>query len=177
MFDYGLLSKKQSHLVTQMELATLFYAFCADRFLQRSSKDEGTAEGDGTIAFVMPRSVLTGAKQHAEFRKKYVAAADLIVDCEQVAPLFNVPACVVIARKSHGEEVAGGPVTMLCLDAQLPNRNASYDQACVFCCTNAQRNSLPGRAEHSATIGARLSRGLLWPLGAHGLSVRRRSPA
>jgi hypothetical protein len=47
-----------------MELATLFFSFCAERFLADK----------GTLAFVMPRSVLTGAKQHAAFRERCAAA-------------------------------------------------------------------------------------------------------
>jgi methylase of polypeptide subunit release factors len=83
---YKLLAKNEDHLFTQMELATLFFAFCAERYL---------ADG-GTLAFVMPRSILTGAKQHAKFRQRFVATANLLIDCEKVTPLFNVPACVVV---------------------------------------------------------------------------------
>jgi hypothetical protein len=131
VFAYGLLGRRQSHLFTQMELATLFFVFCADRFLRPPPSRRGREAG-GVIAFVMPRSVLTGAKQHAEFRKKCVAAAKLLIDCEQVAPLFNVPACVVIAPRAQlGERPApmSVPVPMLCLRAQLPHRNASLSQA------------------------------------------------
>src|SRR5262249_43348790 len=91
VFEYELLGKKQAHLFTQMELATLFFAFSADRYLADC----------GTLAFVMPRSVLTGAKQHAAFRERYVAGASYLIDCEQVTPLFNVPACVVIREKAE----------------------------------------------------------------------------
>jgi type I restriction-modification system DNA methylase subunit len=83
---YKLLAKNEDHLFTQMELATLFFAFCAEHYL---------TDG-GTLAFVMPRSILTGAKQHAKFRQRFVATANLLIDCEQVTPLFNVPACVVV---------------------------------------------------------------------------------
>ncbi|HJT76959.1 MAG TPA: N-6 DNA methylase [Gemmataceae bacterium] len=123
VFRYELLGKRQAHLFTQMELATLFFAFCADRYL---------AEG-GTIAFVMPRSVLTGAKQHAAFRARYVAAARSLIDCEQVAPLFNVPACVVISRKADLDQPAaparGKVIPMLHLQGQLPSRNAALAEA------------------------------------------------
>jgi hypothetical protein len=96
VFQYELLGKRQVHLFTQMELARLFFAFCEDRYL---------ADG-GTIAFVMPRSILTGAKQHAAFRAQYVAAAFAIIDCEQVTPLFNVPTCVIISRKAAPNQLA-----------------------------------------------------------------------
>lgn len=121
-FAHGLLEKRSAHLFTQMELATLFFAFCSGRYL---------ADG-GTIAFVMPRSVLTGAKQHVLFQKHYVAASRLLIDCEQVAPLFNVPTCVVVAAKRDvGQAPPPGPksIAMLRLEGQLPCRNAALDQA------------------------------------------------
>ncbi|MFA0750403.1 MAG: hypothetical protein SLRJCFUN_000806, partial [Candidatus Fervidibacter sp.] len=116
--DYKLLDASDAHLFTQMELATLFFAFCADHYL---------ADG-GTLAFVMPRSILTGAKQHAEFRKRFVSTAQLLIDCEKVSPLFNVPSCVVIWRKER-DEGHGAPVPMLRLEGELPTKNASYEQA------------------------------------------------
>jgi hypothetical protein len=105
VFSYELLGKRQAHLFTQMELATLFFAFCADRYL-----------GDGgTLAFVMPRSVLTGAKQHAAFREHYVAGASYLIDCEQVTPLFNVPACAIVQIKGDGRRKKSSIPTRICL--------------------------------------------------------------
>lgn len=123
VFRYELLGKRQAHLFTQMELATLFFAFCEDRYL-----------GDGgTIAFVMPRSILTGAKQHAAFRTQYVGGAYAIVDCEQVTPLFKVPTCVILSRKMAGNQLAvstrSESLPMLRLQGRLPSRNASLNEA------------------------------------------------
>ncbi|MHB1421674.1 MAG: N-6 DNA methylase [Gemmataceae bacterium] len=123
VFQYELLGKRQAHLFTQMELATLFYAFCADRYL---------ADG-GTLAFVMPRSILTGAKQHAVFREQYIAAAHALIDCEQVSPLFNVPACVVISQKADANQpeapARDKAIPMLRLHGHLPSRNAPLEEA------------------------------------------------
>ncbi len=119
---YALVDRTRAHLFTQMELATLFFAVCAHRYLAE----------DGTQALVMPRSVLTGAKQHAEFRNRYIWTSRLLIDCEQVAPLFNVPACVVIWRKGaeRGTPPApAGGVTMLRLKGTLPRRNLPLGQA------------------------------------------------
>lgn len=113
-FQYGLLEKKKAHLFTQMDLATLFFAFCAHRYLAQQ----------GVLAFVMPRSILTGAKQHTEFRNRYVATAQLLIDCEQVTPLFNVPACVVIWTQRRKRKVP-----LLRLQGQLPVRNADSGTA------------------------------------------------
>jgi len=117
--QYKLLSSKDEHLFTQMELATLFFAFCAEHYL---------ADG-GTLAFVMPRSILTGAKQHAEFRQRFIATAKLLIDCEQVTPLFNVPACVVLWGKGQGTRGTKKAVPMLQLSGELPTHNASWQQA------------------------------------------------
>ncbi len=117
VFRYQLLPGRQANLFTHMELATLFFVFCADRYL---------ADG-GTISFVMPRSILTGAKQHTAFREQQVAACRLLIDCKQVAPLFNVPACVVISRQ--GEQPGACKVPLLHLEGQLPSRNAPLGTA------------------------------------------------
>lgn len=123
--EYALLTGKQTHLFTQMELATLFFAFCADWYLAEQ----------GILAFVMPRSVLTGAKQHDQFRKRYVASCDLLIDCERVDPLFNVPACALIWRKPNGprdkdwksREPADVPRVQLA--GFLTSRNAPFTEA------------------------------------------------
>lgn len=58
IFIYNLLDRDKIHLYTQMEFASLFLRRCADLYLR---------EG-GIIAFVMPRSVLTSARQHEKFK-------------------------------------------------------------------------------------------------------------
>jgi hypothetical protein len=118
---YELVGKRHLGLIGRTELATLFFALSVDRYL---------ADG-GTLAFVMPRSVLTGAKQHARFRRHYVAAARSLIDCERTAPLFNVPACVVTWKKTAetGQVSAGSEsIQVLCLQGALPNRNSSLSQ-------------------------------------------------
>lgn len=123
VFRYELLGNRQAHLFTQMELATLFFAFCADRYLAEN----------GTIAFVMPRSILTGAKQHAAFRAQYIAAAHSLIDCEQIAPLFNVPTCAVISQKTEMNQSEkperSQAIPILRLRGQLPSRNSPLLEA------------------------------------------------
>ncbi len=113
VFYHQLLDKADQHLFTQMELATLFFTFCAEHYL---------ADG-GTLAFVMPRSILTGAKQHASFQKRFVSTAEELIDTEQVTDLFNVPSCVVIWRKQ--EKAPQKEVRTIRLAGELPIRNAS----------------------------------------------------
>ena len=102
--EYKLLEREKTHLFPHMELAALFYVRCADLYLKEENREEG--RGGGTIAFVMPRSVLTPDRRGAftafsfkggELKLKLVKVLDL----DQVEPLFNVPACVLIAHKGQ----------------------------------------------------------------------------
>ena len=114
---YHLLPSHDTHLFTQMELATLFFAVCEKHYLR---------EG-GTLAFVMPRSILTGAKQHTAFQKHYLSKAHLLIDCEKVTPLFHVPTCVVIYHKNPSTPAPSIP--LLQLSGELPHPNSSWSEA------------------------------------------------
>ena len=85
---YELIDSGDVKLFTQMDLSTLFFAHAKDRYL----KD------NGTLAFVMPRSVLTGAKQHRPFQRQGMTR---ILDVGDVSPLFNVPAAVLILSNQN----------------------------------------------------------------------------
>lgn len=80
---YQLIEASDVNLFTQMDLSSLFFAHARDRYLKK----------DGVLAFVMPRSVLTGAKQHRLFQRQGISR---ILDVKDVEPLFNVPAAVLI---------------------------------------------------------------------------------
>jgi len=118
VFKYDLLDRTQVHLFTQMETATLFYSRSSDLYLK---------EG-GIMAFVMPRSVLTGALHHANFKqfKKPRMRLIKIHDLEDVSPLFNVPSCVLIAVR--GEETAY-PVLARKYSGRLPEKNVRLAEA------------------------------------------------
>jgi methylase of polypeptide subunit release factors len=119
--SYGLVNKKDVKLYTHMELATLFFVLSTDAYLKK----------EGTIAFVMPRSVLTGAKQHKrfqEFLQGYqlpTTQLEKLLDVEEVSPLFNVPACVLIAKK-HGQPEK---VAVKILKGELPSKNVKWSTA------------------------------------------------
>jgi hypothetical protein len=121
VLSFGLLTRKEVKLFTQMEAATLFFTLSAHAYLKKG----------GTIAFVMPRSVLTGAKQHHRFQELLqgyqlpTLALEKVLDAEGVSPLFNVPACVLIARKS-GQI---GPVARIILNGTLPKKNLRWSEA------------------------------------------------
>ena len=82
-FYYQLIDRGDVQLFTQMDLSTLFFAHARDRYL----KD------DGVLAFVMPHSAITGAKQHRPFQGQGMSR---ILDVQNVSPLFNVPSAVLI---------------------------------------------------------------------------------
>jgi hypothetical protein len=119
--DYQLLSRQDTHLFTHMELATLFFARCADLYL----KDEGW------IGMVMPRAVLT-AEQHSSFTSfsfkggSQVLKLEKVLDLERVSPLFNVPACVLVASNKQQTRY---PVPGMVFSGDVPSRNASWLEA------------------------------------------------
>ncbi len=100
------------HLMTHMELATLFFVRSADKYLKDG----------GIIGFVMPRAIFS-ADQHDAFRGSKFAGVKIgfkkIVDCEKVEPLFYVPTCVVIAKKGEDTEF---PVEGYIVKGKLPEQ-------------------------------------------------------
>ncbi|MCS7207900.1 MAG: N-6 DNA methylase [Dehalococcoidia bacterium] len=116
VFEHSLLEKRSTHLFALMEMATLFFAHCAERFLADR----------GTLAFVLPRSVLTQAKQHRGFQTRFLAHARRIIDCEGVVPLFQVPACAVVWVKGPTPPQPPAGVPCLRLEGTLPSRNAPW---------------------------------------------------
>jgi len=118
ILSYSLLESDQVHLFTHMEMATLFFCKAVDLYLKNK----------GLIAFVMPRSVLTGALHHIKFRdfKKPKVKLMKIFDLEQVSPLFNVPSCVIFATKGENTSY---PVTALRYSGVLEEKNLKYPNA------------------------------------------------
>ena len=107
---YQLIDSGDVKLFTQMDLSTLFFAHAKDRYLKDG----------GTLAFVMPRSVLTGAKQHRPFQRQGMTR---ILDVGEVSPLFNVPAAVII---SSGGEIAKANILTKTYRATFDNTNCRY---------------------------------------------------
>jgi len=123
---YDLLSPKSGNLMTHMELGALFLLRAADLYLRTG----------GLIAFVLPRSVFS-ADQHDRLRRRQFKLSTTAVDnltweelwdCDQVAPLFKVPACVVFGRREQTKKVTW-PVRGQRLSGKLTKRNASLDDA------------------------------------------------
>ncbi|MFW9779672.1 MAG: class I SAM-dependent DNA methyltransferase [Candidatus Heimdallarchaeota archaeon] len=106
---FNLVRSTDVHLFTQLDVATLFFAKSFNFYLKEGGK----------IAFVMPKSVLTGAKQHEKFRKFNLPqmGLDRIWDLQEVTPLFYMPACVLFATK--GKKVQY-PVKMIKWNGDIP---------------------------------------------------------
>jgi hypothetical protein len=98
------------HLMTHMEMATLFFVRALDLYLRDG----------GLIGFVMPRAIFS-ADQHSNFRAGRVSKikykVNEIIDCKSVKPLFYVPTCAVIAVKG-GETTY--PVKAVIVSGKLP---------------------------------------------------------
>jgi len=103
---YGLVTDE--HLMTHMEMATLFLIRSVDVYLKNN----------GLLGFVMPKSIMY-ADQHHNFRSQNVLVSykiEKIIDCN-VQPLFYVPACAIIVRKKLEESEE---IPTLFLEGRLP---------------------------------------------------------
>jgi len=118
--DYKLLSGR-SELITHLELGTLFFLRTADLYLKE----------EGKIAFVLPKSIFS-ADQHDGLRKGNFKDINLrfleLWDLEGVAPLFNVPACVLCAERKH-KALTSYPIPGLEIKGNLDYRNSSLTNA------------------------------------------------
>ncbi len=105
---------REDHLMTHMEMATLFAIRCLDIFLK---------EG-GCLGFVMPKSIFY-ADQHHNFRLHRANAKYKIIkliDCE-VTPLFYVPSCAIILEKTGKYEKPPESVDCVFVEGKLPKEN------------------------------------------------------
>ncbi len=114
------IAPKSQKLFTQMELATVFLAHSMHSF----------AKPGGKLAFVMPRSVLSADQHQNLIQRKYSADFKLTGywDLWGVAPLFNVPSCVLFAEQSKRIGVASDPMPAQTWTARLPERDAPWSQ-------------------------------------------------
>ena len=118
-FGYELLRANERNLFTQMDTSTLFFIHCKNEFLRKSGK----------IAFVMPKTAVLPAKQHAGFQRYGVSA---IHDFSKVSVIglknqhfFNVKSCVVI---DDGKEMTT-EIPMSIWEGVLPRKNLTLRQA------------------------------------------------
>lgn len=140
---------RSQHLLTQMELATVFLLHALATF--------GTAQA--RLAFVMPRSVLS-ADQHSNLRtRRYVAPVriDSYWDLFDVRPVFKVPSCVLFASRSPNllpSESYSLPAVEWSGD--LPERNLAWSEVETLISdrpTEARLIWLGGRNALSSAMG------------------------
>ncbi len=139
-FNYHLLESRQTDLFTQMDTATVFYCRAADLYLSEN----------GILAFVLPRSVLTGAKQHEAFKEQVKPQMKVlsIIDAENVKPLFKVPACSIIAQKSERTKY---PVKSIIVEGVLPEKNLRLHEAMKFINLTESKYVPPPKLDDSAS--------------------------
>lgn len=122
---YKLLDRRPE-LISNIELATLFFIIAADLYLKER----------GVIAFVLPRTVFNG-EQNDLFRKnsytmlekkEFSLAFDEVWDCENIKPLFSIPACIVVAKKVPMKEECY-PIKGKILKGTLIRKNASLAES------------------------------------------------
>ena len=132
VFEYKLLERKQADLFTQMDTSTVFYVKTAATYLS----------DNGVLAFVMPRSVLTGAKQHEAFKRqeKPPMVITKILDVEKVNPLFKVDACSIIAKKGGETKY---PVEAAIFSGKLPEKNIRLKTALKHLAVKMEEYSPP----------------------------------
>ena len=119
--------EKRGHLVTHMEVATLFLLRAADLYLKPG----------GVVGFVLPRS-LFHADQHNGLRRRtfklsaagpHTVAWTALWDCEKVSPLFSVPSCVVFGEKVVLGTAQAAPLAGRVWSGQLFERNSSLEKS------------------------------------------------
>jgi hypothetical protein len=143
---YGLLPSDKVELMTHMELATLFLLRCADLYLKE----------DGVISYVMPRSIMV-SDQHHSLRigsLSFKLAIIRLIDLEGVAPLFNVPSCVVFCKRGTNTVY---PVEGRVLSGRLPKKNMEYHKAMDLMEKNVRTEFELGRVgdrSYLAQVGA-----------------------
>src|SRR5207253_1227681 len=117
------IAPKSQKLFTQMELGTVFLAHCMATF----------ANANGRLGFVMPRAVLNADQHQNLIQRKYSTESKLKLtgywDLWGVTPLFNVPACVLFAKR---DPLIGSPkdkLPVLEWHGTLPERDVAWDIA------------------------------------------------
>lgn len=157
-FKYGLLSKNERKLFTQMDTSTLFYVHASREFLQPKGK----------IAFVMPKTVILPAKQHLGFQENGVSR---IHDMSKVTVFgalnqhfFNVKSCVLVTN-GHPRRLS---IPMTVWRGVLPKKNLNLEQCREFLSSDKKEHSFLDRSQgqspyyQRAFQGATLNPHTLW---------------
>ena len=117
------IAPKSQKLFTQMELATVFLAHSMATF----------ANGTARLGFVMPRGVLSADQHQNLILREYAIETRLKLtgywDLWDVTPLFNVPACVLFAKRDSHIGYAKDRLSVLEWTGKLPGRDVNWQTA------------------------------------------------
>ncbi len=117
------IAPKSQKLFTQMELATVFLAHSMATFANATAR----------LAFVMPRAVLSADQHQNLIQRKYDNAARFRLtgywDLWDVTPLFNVPACVLFAKRDTLLGSSKDKLPVIEWVGKLPGRDLGWDVA------------------------------------------------
>jgi Eco57I restriction-modification methylase len=149
------IAPKQQKLFTQMELATVFLAHSMATFANATAR----------LGFVMPRAVLSADQHQNLILRKYSTDAKMKLtgywDLWDVRPLFNVPACVLFAKRDSLPGSAIDKLPVLEWEGKLPGRDVNWDVAktqlhstekegrVIYLGTRAALSTAPGAASPS----------------------------
>jgi type I restriction-modification system DNA methylase subunit len=117
------IAPKSQKLLTQMELATVFLAHCMATFANKTAR----------LGFVMPRGVLSADQHQNLILRKYSTDTKLNLtaywDLWDVTPLFNVPACVLFAKRDTSIGSPKDKLPVLEWKGKLPGRDVAWNVA------------------------------------------------
>jgi hypothetical protein len=146
------IAPKSQKLFTQMELATVFLAHSIATFGSPRCR----------LAFAMPRAILNADQHQNLIERKYSPDAKMRLtgywDLREVAPLFNVPACVIFGKYDKSPGSPTDKLSVLEWRGKLPLRDLRWDtaQTHLECDSKeAQVIYLGTRAALSTSCGAR----------------------
>lgn len=119
-FKYDLLDKKDTHFMTNLELAHVFFYKTFDNYVKVGGK----------IGFVLPKTVLS-SNIFDKFRKFKTLniKLDCILDLERVSPLFRMSSCSILGTKTN-ENVKYTdiyPVPLEIISGELNEKNLKLD--------------------------------------------------
>lgn len=104
-----------------LEIATIFLAYCSNYFIKNNGK----------LAFVLPRSFFS-ASHHDKVRKGK-ATGFILTDCwdmHDVAPLFNVPSCVLFSKRTDkNPDYEKKGLSGILFEGKLPAHNCNLEIA------------------------------------------------
>lgn len=148
-FHYDLLEKSERKLFTQMDTSTLFFVHCTHEFLKEGGK----------IAFVMPKTVILPAKQHAGFQTNGLSRihdfSKVTVTGLKNQHFFNVKSCVAVG---DGASICES-IPMTVWEGVLPRKNLTLSQSRHLLHKESSHHDFLGRTHSKSPYFSRAFQG------------------